>query len=120
MYNFQEQEGGRTFGPCIETPNPTAFITKKPIDIITSGQYNKVPMMIGFNSNEGLVFFMSEIVKNKKLSREIVYERFIPPQMNLPLESPLRKEITDKLRKVYSNDTSGDIFLVSIALTKNH
>ncbi|XP_050515420.1 juvenile hormone esterase-like [Diabrotica virgifera virgifera] len=40
--------------PNIEKPNKTAVITSHPVDIITRGQYNKVPTIIGYNNREGL------------------------------------------------------------------
>lgn len=53
---FQKIEIGATrpFGLVIEpVSKKTAFLTKKPIDIISSGGYNKVPMIFGYNSMEG-------------------------------------------------------------------
>ncbi|CAH1162921.1 unnamed protein product [Phaedon cochleariae] len=44
----------RPFGPVIEYPNDTAFMTRHPIDTLASGEYNKVPMLFGYNLTEGM------------------------------------------------------------------
>ncbi|XP_060519301.1 juvenile hormone esterase-like [Cylas formicarius] len=54
--------GQRPLVPVVEKPNPTAFLTKHPFEIIKSGEYNKVPMMIGYVSHEGLLLeFMKKL-----------------------------------------------------------
>lgn len=104
----------RVFSPCIETVSDTAFITRKPIDIITSGDYNKVPMIIGYNSNEGLMILLDDMKPGSPPNPEIVHEHFIPQQLNLHDDSELKKEILKKLQERYSNERPGDRFLVSI------
>lgn len=39
----------------IEKPNPTAFLTENPADILKSGKFNQVPIIQGLCSNEGLI-----------------------------------------------------------------
>lgn len=43
------------FRPVIEQPNNQAFLTRDPYEIIQSGEYNKIPSMIGMVPNEGAV-----------------------------------------------------------------
>lgn len=115
-YIFQDysEEIFCLFGPCIEVSNETAFLTKNPIDIVTSGDYNKVPMIIGYNSNEGLVVLFDQISTNSTISdQNINFERFIPYQMKRHLNDNMKKEIEMKLMQIYSNDRPGDKFLVS-------
>lgn len=45
----------RPFSPVIEKPNPTAFLTENPTDLLESGRFNQVPLIIGVTSNEGLL-----------------------------------------------------------------
>lgn len=102
----------RTFAPCVEVPNETEFLTRNPIDVITSGDYNKIPMIIGYNSNEGALIY--QINRKTDIHKtNIVYENYIPQQMNLPTDSDLRRKICEKLKKTYSNDHSADKCLVS-------
>lgn len=49
------------FVPCVENDiaGVEPIITQFPVEIIESGNYTKVPMIIGFNDNEG-IFFVSK------------------------------------------------------------
>eukprot|EP01006_Ploeotia_vitrea_P024684 TRINITY_DN57499_c0_g1_i1.p1 TRINITY_DN57499_c0_g1~~TRINITY_DN57499_c0_g1_i1.p1 ORF type:complete len:595 (+),score=279.30 TRINITY_DN57499_c0_g1_i1:3-1787(+) len=42
------------WGPCID--NSTEGLTDQPFNLIRSGNFNKVPMIIGTNNNEGSIF----------------------------------------------------------------
>lgn len=103
----------QTFAPCVEEPNETAFLTRSPIDIITSGDFNKVPMIIGYNSNEGLIILLEKLNPAAPKDPKIPYEHFVPLQMNLPADCEERQKICEKLKAAYSNDRSGDECLVS-------
>lgn len=37
----------RPFGPVIEAPNPTAFLTTDPVQLWENGEFNDVPLMLG-------------------------------------------------------------------------
>ncbi|XP_066249151.1 juvenile hormone esterase-like [Euwallacea similis] len=52
----------RPFGPIIEKPNPTAFLTEDPKVLIDSGRYNQVPLIQGLCSNEGHVIDLMHIL----------------------------------------------------------
>ncbi|XP_041984347.1 esterase FE4-like [Aricia agestis] len=57
------------FVPCVEKEisGVEAVIKKHPIDIIQSGEYNKLPMIRGFNDKEGIYFVAKDFgvsVKN--------------------------------------------------------
>ncbi|GBP26415.1 Bile salt-activated lipase [Eumeta japonica] len=47
-----------TFTPCLEQPltKTKPFITKPPLDILKSRNFNKVPIIIGCNDKEGLLY----------------------------------------------------------------
>lgn len=51
---FSRPKSTRPFGPVIESPNATAFLTEHPNDIIKAGSYNQVPMIFSYNNAEGL------------------------------------------------------------------
>ena len=40
--------------------NPEPFLTAHPKDIITSGDFNRVPFVLGTNSEEGSFFLLRE------------------------------------------------------------
>ncbi|XP_072384446.1 juvenile hormone esterase-like isoform X1 [Diabrotica undecimpunctata] len=88
--------------PVVEKPNPTAFLTEKPIDIIRSGKYNNVPMIIGYNDAEGL--FADILVKLKMSDAKVIAD--IPLEQMLPYETNFTdtqqvKRLIDKLRNFY-------------------
>lgn len=86
------------FVPTIEEPNDTAFLTRKPIDIIISGDYNHVPMLITYASNEGLYIEMVP-EESKKIQNEIHF-----PQISLPEDSIKREKLLEELRELYTSE----------------
>ncbi|XP_066249150.1 juvenile hormone esterase-like [Euwallacea similis] len=65
----------RPFGPIIEKPNLTAFITEDPTNLLGSGRYNQVPFIQGFCSNEGLIYELSKFIyipKNFEPNKHLV------------------------------------------------
>lgn len=76
-------------------------------------------MIIGYNSNEGLLISMKPFQPGNPNYKGIEYEYFVPQQMNLEPDSDLKKEICEKLKKVYLNDRSIDKYRVSINLNDN-
>nr|XP_023023272.1 esterase B1-like isoform X1 [Leptinotarsa decemlineata] len=88
-------------GPTVEKPNPTAFLTKSPIEIITSGEWNKVPMMMGYTSNEGLLFaFGNDWFKDPQIESE----HYIHPDMKLEKGCSTSKLICKKIKDYYSQE----------------
>lgn len=57
-YRSQSITSELLFVPCVEReiPGVDAVITEHPADVIKSKQYNTMPMIIGFNDNEGIYF----------------------------------------------------------------
>ncbi|XP_044270261.1 venom carboxylesterase-6-like [Tribolium madens] len=47
---------GLVWAPVTETKNPDAFITKKMYGLLQAGNILKVPILVGFNSEESLLF----------------------------------------------------------------
>ncbi|KAI2474068.1 juvenile hormone esterase-like [Diabrotica virgifera virgifera] len=105
--------------PVIEKPNPTAFLTKKPIDIIKSGKYNDVPVITGYNDGEGL--FADIIGTLKMVDAEVItdtpLEQMLPYQMNFT-DTQQVKRLVEKLRNFYrpKDDPIGRINLITDAL----
>lgn len=95
----------RILGPVIEEPNSTGFITKDPIEILNSKEFNKVPIMIGYTSNEGLVAEFDNMARQMQglPESEILnsVENFIPWQMELEKGSSTWKTIVDKMKQMY-------------------
>lgn len=92
------------FVPCIEKniPGIKAIITEHPADIIKSGNYSKVPMIIGFNDNEGIYFTAKDY--GTTLVGDFDIEETLQPDLVFHSHEE-RKEIGKKLLKHYFNST---------------
>nr|XP_023018920.1 juvenile hormone esterase-like [Leptinotarsa decemlineata] len=102
---FQIQPPLRVVGPVIEKPNPTAFLTKDPMEVMISGEYNKVPMIWGYTSNEGMLFVLLQKLakegKAKKMDEKPNLEDFVPPDMKLERGCSTSQEICKKIADFY-------------------
>lgn len=93
------------FSPVIEKPNKTEVITKPPIEILLSGEYNKVPIMMGYTADEGLVMEFEKSIK--KMRGEVLEEKppnledLIPPEMGVPRGSELARTIVSMFQETY-------------------
>nr|UUB32810.1 carboxylesterase COEC1 [Dendroctonus valens] len=97
-----EHGAQRPIGLVIEPQTKkTAFLNKRPIDIITSGEYNKVPMIFGYNNREGILFNYQRQLTGG--AEKVLPEYFIPHNVNLKSNSTLRWTYIEKLRNLYLN-----------------
>ncbi|KAJ8910437.1 hypothetical protein NQ315_016982 [Exocentrus adspersus] len=123
------------FAPVIEKPNDTAFITSEAIDTIRSGNYNKVPLIIGYNTREGLLLAVHEVIaamSGKPVKKGPPnLENAIPWQVGLKRGSEALKTACLKIQELYlrgpnfTDDvcviSSDSIFVAGIiAAVKNH
>ncbi|KAK4885355.1 hypothetical protein RN001_001626 [Aquatica leii] len=89
------------FGPVVEYKSTHAILTEQPDIIITSGNYNHVPTIIGYTSREGMVydFFPKENKENKHAID--VFERVIPHTISASLKNEMIKEIANEIKQFY-------------------
>ncbi|CAK1553120.1 unnamed protein product [Leptosia nina] len=90
--------------PCVETEieGEDPFITELPYDILSKGTYNKVPIMIGWNSKEGYLFAGME---NATTLPKIDFLKSLPKDLEIPSE-PERCEVAKTLQNFYIGNTS--------------
>ncbi|XP_030753701.1 esterase B1-like [Sitophilus oryzae] len=101
------------FGLAIEdSSNRGAFMSRRPIDIITSGDYNKVPIIFGYNSREGLVSQFNKVAKGSFKAEKP--EHFIPHNVNFKNNIVLRRNYVDKLKNLYFSGTTEEEAVISI------
>ncbi|XP_025831729.1 juvenile hormone esterase-like [Agrilus planipennis] len=107
------------FGPTVEKlSNEAAFILDHPLNIIRSGNYNKVPTIFGYVSREGMLFKTSGL---NFLTRDI--EDFIPFDWRIPKGSPKSKELAEQIAKFYYNGekpTEDNVDITYVLLTDTH
>lgn len=95
----------RAHGPVIEkkVANEEAFLTEQPVDILSSGNYQKVPFMSGYTSREGMLVVISEN-RAKTLHKSLQsfdFETMVPFKLNHKPGSANSKKIADAIRKFY-------------------
>ncbi|XP_026763518.2 esterase FE4-like [Galleria mellonella] len=90
------------YTPCVEDvlEGVEPFLTELPYDALKHGRYNKVPMIIGANNEEGYLFMGME---NDTSINKVTIERSLPKDMVI-LNERERKDVAEKLRKMYMGD----------------
>lgn len=92
----------RARGPVIEDPNSEqVFLSEDPVELLRSGKYTKVPLMIGYTTREGI---LGEITMKEKYGEFRVttnFEEAIPYFLNLPKGSGIQKKIAQRIKKFY-------------------
>ncbi|XP_038211606.1 esterase FE4-like [Zerene cesonia] len=85
--------------PCVENiiDGEEPFLTELPHDILSKGNYNKVPVMIGSNSHEGYLFAAME---NDTTIPKFDFEKSLPKDLVIP-DKEKRVEVARKLHEFY-------------------
>lgn len=85
---FFKLHGDRSliFGPVVEKPNSTAFLTRDPTDMILNREFSKVPILAGYTSHEGLLFECRGVTGANISSVLPKPEEFIPSTMKTRMD----------------------------------
>nr|XP_023025748.1 esterase B1-like [Leptinotarsa decemlineata] len=90
----------RPLGPVIEYPHEGAFLTEDPEEIIKSGKNHQIPMIIGYNSLEGLFYEIMRKTRNDaNLPKNL--ERDIPYDLNILKNQNQVQEVAQKMKEFY-------------------
>ncbi|XP_004927161.1 carboxylic ester hydrolase [Bombyx mori] len=100
------------FVPVIEKKfqNVEAFLTKNPLDILISGKVNKVPLMIGHMSAEGLLLIKDMLDKKEIMNPQPSY--LVPREIAKVVSQRKLEEFGARIKKYYfgnkeiSNETA--------------
>lgn len=86
----------------------TTFLRRHPLEIILSGNYTHVPMMIGYNNLEGMFWDVFNLLYlgHSKLITD--FTTIIPNNMNCIRGSLYNKTVKDKIRAAYFGYTKDD------------
>ncbi|XP_026763027.2 esterase FE4-like [Galleria mellonella] len=105
------------FVPCVEKeiPGVEPIITKYPMDIVSSDNYTKVPMIIGINDNEGIYFVSADYGRHvKKVDPTIIHQ---PLQSDLEFPNEFEKnETTNKIIRHYFSSEKDDYVMNMVDL----
>ncbi|XP_076268000.1 esterase FE4-like [Rhynchophorus ferrugineus] len=75
---------GLTFAPTIEVPHPGAVFTNHSHETLRNGDINRIPVIVGFNSQEALPFI--DVIKYLKpyiATYDIFATRLVPDSLNI-------------------------------------
>ncbi|CAH1954893.1 unnamed protein product [Acanthoscelides obtectus] len=94
----------RPLGPVIERPSPDAFLCEDPIEIIKSGRHHQIPVIMGYNSREGIFYELIRRTRNyanlqKTLELDVPYDCDIPEN-----DHEGRKRVAEQLKQYYYDD----------------
>ncbi|KAK4885074.1 hypothetical protein RN001_001345 [Aquatica leii] len=88
--------------PVIENRKfPGSFLIDTPINIITSGNFSKVPIIIGYTSREGMFWdiYNQQLTGKSKIITD--FTKVIPNNLNCRRNSLLSNTIADQIEKFY-------------------
>ncbi|XP_045460272.1 juvenile hormone esterase-like isoform X2 [Harmonia axyridis] len=98
----------RFIGFIIEDPNQEeeAFLSEHPMDILEKGEYNHVPIMMGYNSREGMLVH----VNHKKLFKQLIpqLENSVPVNLGIKKGTALSMRIANQIMEYYFGDQDPD------------
>nr|WCC58199.1 carboxylesterase [Pharsalia antennata] len=104
----------RPFGPIVERgPSESSFLCEEPIDLIKSGKYHKVPLLMGYCSREGMfIYGMCTTTKGTHLLND---QTIVPYSMNLRIGSDQYNSTVNSIKNFYLNgsdplETKDDIY----------
>ncbi|XP_076267509.1 esterase E4-like isoform X1 [Rhynchophorus ferrugineus] len=97
----------RPFSAVIEVPNPEAFLSENPVDIIKKGTYNHVPIIFGYNDKEGLLIELEVLARNNidSAARKLDLKCLIPFESDVDNDEDIL-QITRQLQPIYSSDSN--------------
>ncbi|XP_071053771.1 esterase FE4-like [Onthophagus taurus] len=88
------------FGPVVEPLHSgDIFLSESPAKILSRGQFQKLPFILGFNSNEVLVVYAQDMLIYGEL-KEMPEHYFIPHQLNVTDEES-KQNLFNRIKKQY-------------------
>lgn len=88
--------------PVVEKQKfPAPFLSDEPINIIRSGCYSKVPMIIGYAAREGIYWDLQNLQITGKHKIITDFTKVIPNNVNCDKNSLLSKTIATKIKDFY-------------------
>ncbi|XP_047122185.1 esterase FE4-like [Schistocerca piceifrons] len=89
------------FVPAVEPPSDSAVIVESPADILSTGSYNQVPIIVGVTSAEGTV--VPTLTEAKIADLKENFTMLIGSQLPLPTEEQ-RTRAAEQLQQFYFGD----------------
>ncbi|KAJ3652282.1 hypothetical protein Zmor_018260 [Zophobas morio] len=94
---------GVVYAPVIEVKNPDAFITKKMYGLLQAGNILKVPVIMGINSEENLLFNQDPVALQSTLEAwDNNLDLIVPNDMQIT-DSQQHADMAKSIRDIYTN-----------------
>ncbi|CAH2233124.1 jg13988 [Pararge aegeria aegeria] len=111
------------FIPNVEKkfPGVEAFITENPVNMLVEGKVNRVPLMLGYNSGEGLIVLKDHLTKLDVYNKEPSY--YVPREIKGRVSKDQLKEFGDRIKEFYfgrRNITKDDLNTIVDMQTDMH
>nr|XP_022909047.1 esterase E4-like [Onthophagus taurus] len=107
--------------PIVEKHKETAFLPDDPMKILRAGNYNKVPMIIGYTDAEGI--FLEQIIRNATGQPQPVTDffNFVPDELGILPGTPEALKLADEIKEFYQGDVeiSPDFMLPLINISRD-
>ncbi|XP_063916524.1 juvenile hormone esterase-like isoform X2 [Zophobas morio] len=87
----------RPFGLVVETNSKEPFLDKEPMEVMRSGNFHPVPLIIGYTSSEGMIFEFHRDPNQDMLPIEDV----IPWFYHCEVGTPKTRTLVDKIKNFY-------------------
>lgn len=90
----------RPLTPVVEYPSEDAFLTEDPVDIMKAGKQHQIPIIMGYNSLEGLFY---EIIRKTRSGADLPQnlECEIPYDLKLPKDNAKSTELAERIKTFY-------------------
>ncbi|XP_037294980.1 juvenile hormone esterase isoform X2 [Manduca sexta] len=87
------------YTPCAENiiEGVEPFLTELPYDILSKGEYNKVPMILGGNKQEGILIINMD---NDTMIPKVSFEKSLPKNLHIPSKKEI-EEIAKEFERLY-------------------
>ncbi|CAH0728692.1 unnamed protein product, partial [Brenthis ino] len=92
------------FGICMENPlkNEEMLMSASPLDLITKGKVTRVPIMMGYTTNEAYIF--SSVLKDANVVRKMSKEMTFLLPVELQTSKRAMPQIVKKVNEMYFED----------------
>jgi carboxylesterase type B len=95
----------RVIAPVVETSTKEpAFIQENALDLCRSGNYSKIPLMIGYCSREGMIIEYEEKINGNKLEFRTDFESTLPSQLK---ENSKSNILAEQIKTLYYGQEKG-------------
>ncbi|KAJ9588457.1 hypothetical protein L9F63_018190, partial [Diploptera punctata] len=95
------------FCPTLDLKSPPGkvFLSEEPLNLLNKGRFSKIPILIGSNNAEGILF--ANAIRNVLNNSAVEYfRRALPYDLNVKANTTTAKDICEKIEQFYLSSTT--------------